>query len=484
MSLNRNVIKGSLWVVALRMMIKGIGIISTMFLARLLLPSDFGLIALAMVYYAFVELIQAFGFDMALIQNQNATKEHYDTVWTVQVIFGVLSAVIVFLTANYTAVMLETPLLEDILKVLSLMFLIQGMRNVGTVNFTKHFEFHKEFILRTLPKIVTAILTIILAYIYRSYWVLVFGMVFNVILTVIFSYIICSYRPSFNLSKATEIVSFSKWILINNVLIFANNKLQNLWIGYKSGSEALGMFSISSELGNIIPDEVVAPMNKATYPAYSKLVSEYEVLRTLYLNTLSTIALIALPSSIGLAIVSPVLIPILLGDQWGEAIVLIQIIAIAAAIRSITTNADYIFMAIGKPRLISFLFSIRLLILLPLLLFLTESEGAEGAAKAILWTTVVIFPVSVFLTVNTLKIVLKDYIAAIFNPFVATSVMVVGLSLYEINGSLTSLLISIFIGRVLFLSTLFLLWYLTGRPQNSEKKLLDLVLSRLPLKKV
>lgn len=481
MSLNNSVIKGSLWIVGLRMLIKGIGIISSIFLARLLLPSDFGLIAMAMVYYAFVELIQSFGFDMALIQNQKATKEHYNTVWTIQLLFGLFSAIIVFITADMIANVMRAPLLEDVLKTLSLMFLIQGFRNVGTVDFTKYFEFHKEFILRAIPKIITATITIFLAYIYQSYWALIIGMLLNTILTVVFSYIVCSYKPALHLSKFKEIISFSKWLLINNVLIFANNKIQNFVIGYKSGAESLGFFTISSELGNIITDEVVAPMNKATYPAYSKMLDEEDALRKLYLNTLSTVALIAFPLSIGLAIVAPTLIPLLLGDQWGETIILIQIISVAAAVRAITTNADYIFMAKGKPRLITWLFSLRLIILMPLLLILTTSKGVEGAAIAILITTVVIYPVSVSITLKELHISLTLYLTAIASAFASVLVMLFVLVLLP-DGSTLAMVLAILVGALVYLITLGLIWLLQGQPQSTEKKLFDLAISYLPMK--
>jgi O-antigen/teichoic acid export membrane protein len=483
LGLTNNVIKGSLWIVGLRMAIKCIGIISTMFLARLLLPSDFGLIAMAMVYYAFVELIQSFGFDMALIQNQNSTDEHYNTVWTTQLLFGLFSSIIVFTTAPLVASIMETPLLTDVLQALALMFLIQGFRNVGTVNFTKHFEFHKEFILRILPKIVTTIITITLAYIYKSYWALIIGMLLNVAITVILSYIICSYRPSLHLSKFKEIFSFSKWLLINNVLMFANNKLQDFVIGYKNGTESLGFFTISSELGNIITNEVVAPMNKATYPAYSKMSEDAEALKAMYLNTLSTVSLVAFPLSIGLALVAPTLIPLLLGDNWDMVIPLIQIISIAGAVRAITTNADYIFMARGKPRLITWLFSLRLVILIPLLLLLTTEMGVEGAAIAILLTTLVIYPVSVFITLKEVDISLVKYVGAITSSLIAALTMTLALFWLPDDGSILALIFIILTGAVTYMAVLFLLWRLKGKPQSVEKKLFDLALSRLPVKR-
>ena len=89
---NASIAKGAIWMVALRFCVKGISIISIMILARLLSPEDFGLMALASSIYIMVELIRAFGFSTALIQKQDAERAHYDTAWTMQIIFALLSS--------------------------------------------------------------------------------------------------------------------------------------------------------------------------------------------------------------------------------------------------------------------------------------------------------------------------------------------------------------------------------------------------------
>lgn len=90
--LKSQIAKGAAWMVGLRLSLKSISIISTMILARLLTPLDFGLMALVSSIYAMIELFKAFSFDMALIQNQKTAREHYDTAWTLNIIFSVIAS--------------------------------------------------------------------------------------------------------------------------------------------------------------------------------------------------------------------------------------------------------------------------------------------------------------------------------------------------------------------------------------------------------
>ena len=91
--LTDKVTRGVAWMVLMRFSIRGLGLISTLVLVRLLIPADFGIVAMAMVVVAGIELFSAFGFDVALIHNQHANRNDYDTAWTISAIMGLLSAI-------------------------------------------------------------------------------------------------------------------------------------------------------------------------------------------------------------------------------------------------------------------------------------------------------------------------------------------------------------------------------------------------------
>ncbi|MET1084749.1 MAG: oligosaccharide flippase family protein, partial [Burkholderiales bacterium] len=119
----------------LRLFERCLGFLSVLVLARILVPADFGLIAMAMSVIAFVELGGAFGFELALIQREHPTREHYDTAWTLQLAFGSACAMVTAALAYPTAVFYAEPRVQPIMLVLAATWIIQSFENIGTVEF-------------------------------------------------------------------------------------------------------------------------------------------------------------------------------------------------------------------------------------------------------------------------------------------------------------------------------------------------------------
>ncbi len=137
--------KGAAWMVAMRIAIRAIGLVSIVILARLLVPADFGLVALATMLYGLIEVMGQFGFDVVLIQNQSAGRRHYDTAWTLTVIRNLVLAGLLAAGAPWAAGFFEEPRLQSILYWLALAALVEGFANIGVVNFRKELRFHKDF---------------------------------------------------------------------------------------------------------------------------------------------------------------------------------------------------------------------------------------------------------------------------------------------------------------------------------------------------
>ena len=141
-SLRQAMFTGAFWMVSTRWVIRGIGIVSTLILARILTPEDFGIIAVAMLFISLVEILVEFGTDSALIQRQDAERAHYDTAWTIRILQFVFVSIVVFICAPYTAIFFDEPRVELLIRVLAFGLLLQGFENIGVVAFRKEFRFH------------------------------------------------------------------------------------------------------------------------------------------------------------------------------------------------------------------------------------------------------------------------------------------------------------------------------------------------------
>ena len=479
--INRQIAKGSVWMVLFKLLEKSISIVSTVILARLLEPDDFGLVAIALLVVTLLELLRAFNFDMALIQNQEATSEHYNTAWTFNIIATTLIAILLITLAPLASSFYEDDRLLNIFLVLSFGVFVSGFENIGVVVFRKELTFHKEFAFLLGKKLIGFIIGISLALYLRNYWALVGGTVATHIGIVILSYYIQEYRPKFSLSKAKELFGFSGWLFINNMLNFLNYKMPEAVIGKFAGTSALGVFSVSVNIAKLSSTEVVLPINRAAFPGYSKLSHDYEALKKSFLNTLGMIALIVIPASMGIAAITPVMVPVLLGEKWLDAIPILQLLAIGGMISSIA-NTQAIYMSIGKPKIITLIFAIRLVIAIPVFIYCIYEYGLLTGVASLIVTAIIMLPIAFSYIFKELQIHFYDLLKRVFRPIVAATLMF-GTIHFTIGSLLNEsqpytgfdLLGLIALGGIVYIGVTLFLWAISGRPDSSESHILTTV---------
>ena len=310
--------KGAAWMVGFKLIERSIGLLSTIILARLLIPEDFGLIAMATSVIAVVELLQAFSFDVALIQNQEATREHYDTAWTLNVLFGSICAIVLLALAAPVAAFYGDPRVFWVLICLAFNPLLVSLENIGVVAFRKELQMHKEFWLQLIKRLTVFTVTMVAAFTLKSYWALVIGMLVGRTLSMCLTYVAHPYRPRFSMAARHSLFHFSKWLFVNNIIFVVNARAADFIVGRAAGPAALGAFSLSYEISNLPTTELSAPINRATFPGYARLASAPDELRKQFLNVISMIALVTMPAAFGVAAVAESLVPTLLGAKWSS----------------------------------------------------------------------------------------------------------------------------------------------------------------------
>lgn len=476
-SLNRRMVIGVGWMVLLRWCLRGIGVVSTIILARLLTPSDFGIVAMAMSVIAAFDLMTEFSFDLALIQNQSAGKDHYDTAWTFNLLFVLSAAIFILLVSAQAGRFFDEPRLPIVLVVLALGFAITGFENIAVVNFRKELNFDKEFKLQMLQKIAGFVVVVPLAFILRSYWALVAGMLAGNIVRVILSYWYLPYRPKVCFAEARQLFGFSIWIFVNKILIFLRLRAGDFILAKMSGAEVLGVYKIGNEISQLSGSEIATPVNRAVFPAYAKMTDDLDVLRKGYFDVVTAVAILALPAGIGLAITADLIVPLFLGDQWIKAIPVIQVLAIAGALRAISLNSGSVFLALGKPKFVTVLASLNIAILLPVAVMLVRQEGAVGLAWATLAGFCVTLPVTCFLTLRLLDAKWATLFGCLWRPVISTAAMwfvvdrIVQMSAQQDKGPVDlaiDVLVAVSAGAIVYAVVLLLSWQLSGRPEGVE----------------
>jgi O-antigen/teichoic acid export membrane protein len=478
---------GALWMVLAKFIDRSLGFLATIILARLLLPEDYGIVAMAASLIAVIELFGTFGFDIPLIQHRDPDRRYYDTAWTFNVIFGAATAVILLLLAVPVANFYEEPRLPAIVAVLAVGSFVQGLENIGVVNFRKEMQFRKEFSFMLSKKISGFLVAVPLAFILHNYWALIAGMLTSRCFGVAVSYFLHPYRPSLSLAARKELFRFSKWLLLNNIIFFGNNRSADFVVGKLAGPQALGLYSVASELASLPTTELVAPINRAVFPGYAKTSSKLEDLRAAYLKVISIILILALPAATGIAATAELIIPVVLGDKWLAAIPLMQILAIYGAVIAIQTNIAAVYLALAKPQVLTMLAIVNLMVLLPSLVLLSARAGATGAAWAYLGTACVVAPLNFFVLFRSLQLRLSAFMQVVWRPLLATLFMVAAVRIWSYQTEawlgeslqVLRLLSAVLCGAITYVVCVLLLWLLFSRPEGAERYILSSIAERI-----
>lgn len=479
--------KGAVWMVTFKLIERGIGLLSTLILARLLFPADFGLVAMASSVIAALELLSAFSFDLALIHNQKAGRQHYDTAWTFNVLFGLFNAVVMIAIAVPVSSFYGEPRVTNVLYALAACSLIQGFDNIGIIAFQKNLELHKEFLLGLSKKLTGFAVTISLAFWLQNYWALVAGIFSARIVSLVLSYALHPFRPRFSFAAAQDLIHFSKWLLLNNILIFLNNRGTDFIIGRISGAQALGIYAIAYEMANLPTTELVFPISRAIFPGYARLASDPEKLREAFLQVLGILALLTIPAGAGIGLVAEPFVQSILGTKWMDAVPLIQVLAVFGIIRALHGPNGSIYLALGKPKIVAALQCVQLSIAITLMFFLVPQFGAIGAAWAILIGASVAMTASFAMVLRELKISFAHMFRVVWRPLSATFsmcsalIMLMGTWPDESGFSIATirLIVLIAVGVITYLVAGVLCWLAAGRPEGAELQLFKFVAKRL-----
>ena len=481
------VARGALWMVAARALDRSLGFISMVVLVRLLVPDDFGIIAMAMSVVAILELLRAFGFDVVLIQHEDPTRDHYDTAWTFNVLVSIGIAAILAALAYPAALFFEEPSLPPVLMTLALSPLIASLQNIGIVDFRRKLEFEKDFRFLFFSRLARFCVTVPLAFLLQNEWALVGGVLAGKAFEVALSYLMHPFRPRPSMREVRSLFNFSRWLVLKNIVQVLTQRSADFVIGRMVGARGLGLFNVSLELASIPSAELAAPINRAIFPGYANKKGDLQALGTGMLEVVGMVATVAVPAGAGLMATADRAVPLVFGDAWLEAIPLVPVLALYGIIAAVGSNTGYLFYALGRPRTVWNVAVLQLLVLLPALYVGVTRAGALGAAWAYVVGAAVVIPVSYGLLLVALDRSVFELLGRLWRPLLATGAMVVALDQLATALSTTTETVTLALqvialvglGVGTYAISIAGLWWISGRPDGAEKFITDQIGSRL-----
>lgn len=497
--------KGAGWLIALRFMVRGTGIVSTLILARLLLPDDFGLVSLAMSLAEGIEAMGALGLQLALIRQATISRPLYDTAFTITLLRNLVSAALLAAAAPWSVAFFGDARLALILYVIAVVTALQGLENIGIVSFRKELKFEKEVLIFIVPKLVAFFVTLTLAYLLRDYRALLAGIVCQRLTRTVLSYIMDSYRPRLSLAAWRELLKFSAWIWLNSIANFIKERSDAFVLGRLQGPAPLGIFRIGAEIAILPTTEFVQPICRALFSGFALAENVGGATRLIFIQSMGLVLAVILPVALGLSLCAEPLVLVALGPNWVEAIPIIQIIAGFSVLTVVGEIGAMALIAVGRPAASTAMVVAGAAIRLPLIIYGTIAGGLIGLAWAIALSLSLEFIINLTLIVRILEVRLGEFWRQSWRALLAAAIMAGAVravfvhmpaaeeaatmlasllaaiapgaegfatGLAPLLAAIVRLLAGIVAGAIVYTAVLLALWRLAGRPPGAETTIL------------
>lgn len=475
--------RGVAWTMLFRLVERSAGLVSTLILARVLMPQDFGVVAMATSIVALFEILSMADFGSAIIRDPHATPTDYSAAFTLNAMLGLFVAACVLALAIPASNFYGVPEVRHVIAALAVLPILDGFYNIATVDFRKQLQFQKDFVLQVTRKLLAVAVTIPLALYWRNYWALVAGMITGRLVMLVMTYVMHPFRPTWTLVGANKLLKFSRWVILNNGLTYLMTRSSDIVIGRAAGPASLGLFNIAYEISSLPSSELTMPINRAVFPGYAKLMGDKGKLQEAFLRVIGVLAILIIPAGMGVACVADTLVPVVLGAKWNDAIPLVQVLALAGVARALQHNLESVYFAFSRPRFHATLTLVEVAFLIPLMLVSLKIWGLLGAAVACLAAAVLTFPINFTLALRVLGLSWNRVIAVFWRPLVASAAMTAlmymffGISSAPSPGgaSIPSLLLQIVTGAAIYGVLIFGLWTASARPDGAEAMAVDMI---------
>lgn len=483
MTAAKSVFHGAILTVSMRWSDRLIGLISMVVLARLLVPADFGIVAMASLVVGLFDVLLDLGVNLALIQNTKAEREDYDTAWTLRLVQAIIAGILIFMAAPLAAGYFHNAEVTDVLRVMAVSVVIGGLENIGIVTFQKNMEFGRDFKFFFYKRVTGFLVTLTAAFLLHSYWAMVLGALSGRIAGVLLSYGMHSHRPRFSFSRLRYLWSFSQWVLVRNIGAYFDSRTDKLLVGNRADAGITGAYTVADEIAAMPTSELLAPLGRVLFPAFVKKRDDPEAFARTVSLAIGVQGLVAIPACVGLFLVANDAVLVLLGAKWLQAVPFIQIMAFTNLLLALTHSGGYALLAMGKIRMLAFIVWFQTTLFIIGAFLLVPDSGATELATIRLAVVAVGSLASIGIVLHQIEALkAAAFLSPMIRPALAAVVMAMTLlGLHAVFSELVPfarLICEIVVGGVSYTVSIAAMWVLAGRTEGAEAYLLKNIIRK------
>jgi PST family polysaccharide transporter len=432
---------------------------STLIVVHYLVPTDYGLMGMALVYLGLVQMASEFGVGAAIVRFRDLSSDQIKQFNSLSVIAGSLGLVASIAVAIPLSQFFHEPRLPMVLWVMSCVFVISAFRVVPQALLIRRLQFRKLAVIDGTQSLIGSCLTLTLAVLGFGYWALALGFVVS---ATVYTVLIVAQNPEGfrrpRLASIREPLTFSSHMLLSRFAWYGYSNADFAVIGRFLGGAALGAYTLGWTLSGMTVEKITAVISRVTPAIFCKVQNDLAAIRRYLLLITEGLALVTFPACVGLALIANDFVRSVLGPHWIVAIVPVQLLAIAATYRSLQPLIPQVLFALGQSRL-NMHNAILTALVLPICFGLASRWGISGVAAAWLIIGPLMFSRLLLRTLRLIELPVRQYFLSVWPATSGCLVMVcavVSVKRAFLGATLpfASLAISILVGAAAYSVTL------------------------------
>jgi O-antigen/teichoic acid export membrane protein len=316
---------------------QGISFIVQIILARLLLPSDYGIIALVVIFTSIASVFVQSGLSSALIQKKDADELDFSSVFYLSLSLALIIYIILFIVAPFIAVFYEIPQITPVFRVLSITLIFGVFNSIQNAVISRNLMFKKLFFSSTGAILVSGTVGIYMAYAGYGVWALVGQQISSQILVTLILWFTVRWRPQllFSIERVKGLFSFGWKLLVSSLLDTIYKDLRSLIIGKMYHPAMLGFYNRGQQFPSIMVSNIDSSIQSVMFPVLASQQDNRPRVKDMMRRAIVTSSFFVFPMMVGLAVIAEPLVKLLLTDKWLPAVPFLQIFCAIYALRPI-----------------------------------------------------------------------------------------------------------------------------------------------------
>jgi len=421
-SIHKKIVRGFAWEAATKACIQLLSWVSTFLVARMLVPEDYGLVAISGIFTGFCLLLSNMGLSAGIVNKKDITVEELDGVFWLSLLLGVSLYVVLFFASDFIGSYYGNSELPKVIRYAGLILIFSSINIVPIAQTMRELDFRFSSLVEMFGQLVTTVATLVLAYHGYGAWSLVYSVLVGQI-AIVFPYLVRYSRfPSLRFRFATilPIIRFGATLVSSRLVAFLNQKSATFVVSSMLGERAAGVYFFSSNLAALPITKIGEIFQRVAFPALSSLKRNDADPKVVFLQMHRYLVLIVFPVLIGMALVAPEAVKVLVGDKWLESIPILQVLCVINIFVASGILIPPTLQGLGKAGL-TLKFEMLNLVVLPAAMFVGARHGLTTMMYAWCLAYPLLYMLLLYRLVAELQIKWPDFFATC-TPAVVSSI--------------------------------------------------------------